>query len=92
MKVSMHSKHFLLYFLIFISNFTQVSCENTTSDHTITVFVHGTTIARTFLQYTPFRPLIYCPQGLSLIKNFQKNITFIKWLKDLLIETNTFTH
>ncbi|MDP3788301.1 MAG: hypothetical protein Q8Q60_03215 [Candidatus Chromulinivorax sp.] len=50
----------------------------TTKDHSITIFVHGTYLLRKIWQYSPSRPLIYCPQGLSLAKNLPKHYYFYK--------------
>lgn len=51
----------------------------TTQDHTITVFVHGTFPVRKILQHIPGgRSLIYCPQGLSLAKKLPKTYHFHK--------------
>ncbi len=56
---------------------TQTQCQQTTVDHTITVFVHGTYPARKCLECIPgARSLIYCPQGLSLAKNLPKSYHF----------------
>ena len=74
----MYNKHFLVYFLVFFATFTRTMCQETTADHTITVFVHGTFPVRKILQYSPGRFLIYCPQGLSLAKNLPKNYHFYK--------------
>jgi predicted esterase len=72
----MKIKKFLLYLLVAAPAYTHISCEQTTSDHAITIFVHGTTPIRKFLQYTPIRSRIYCPQGLSLIKNLPMHYHF----------------
>ncbi len=74
----MYKNCFLLYFVIFSSIFAPIIGKQTTSDHTITVFVHGTFPVRKILQYSPGRSLIYCPQGLSLAKNLPKNYHFYK--------------
>jgi len=55
-----------------------MTCEQTTADHTITVFVHGTFPIRKALQYSPARFLIYCPQGLSLAKDLPQYYHFHK--------------
>jgi hypothetical protein len=74
----MYTTNYLIYFLIFLSIPMQIMCEKTTINHTITIFVHGTFPARKFLQYTPIRSLLYCPQGLSLAKNLPQNYHFHK--------------
>jgi len=50
--------------------------EQTTTDHTITVFVHGTYPVGKLLRISPGRPLVYCPQGLSLAKDLPKYYHF----------------
>ncbi|MDP3788393.1 MAG: hypothetical protein Q8Q60_03720 [Candidatus Chromulinivorax sp.] len=75
----MNSKKLLLSLGIIASFFTYTQCEQTTSNHTITVFVHGTFPIRKCLQYVPgARSLIYCPQGLSLAKKLPKSYHFHK--------------
>ncbi|MBP6869478.1 hypothetical protein KBC04_01180 [Candidatus Babeliales bacterium] len=57
---------------------TQVLLGNTTKDHSITIFVHGTYLMRKILQYSPYRQQIYCPQGLTLAKNLPSHYHFSK--------------
>jgi len=77
----MNKHFFLLYTLIGFTLCAPIASEQTTQDHTITVFVHGTFPARKLLQFTPGRSLIYCPQGLSLAKNISKKYHFHKMVK-----------
>lgn len=75
----MYTKGFSLFFIIFYFSSTYNIYGQTTSDHTITIFVHGTFPARKILQYIPGgRSLIYCPQGLSLAKDFPSTYHFHK--------------
>ncbi len=55
-----------------------ISHDMTTQDHSITIFVHGTYLMRKFLQYSPCRPLMYCPQGLTLAKHLPSHYHFYK--------------
>lgn len=55
--------------------------EQTTTDHTITVFVHGTYPVGKLLRISPGRPLIYCPKGLSLAKDLPKCYQFHKMVQ-----------
>ncbi len=52
--------------------------HGTTKDHSITIFVHGTYLMRKLWQYSHYRPLIYCPQGLSLAKHLPAHYHFYK--------------
>lgn len=52
--------------------------HSTTQDHSITIFVHGTYLIRKIWQYSPSRPLIYCPQGLTLAKHLPRHYFFYK--------------
>lgn len=63
---------------MFIFNITTATPQQTTADHTITVFVHGTFPIRKILQYSPGRSLIYSHQGLNLAKSLPKNYHFHK--------------
>ena len=54
----------------------QTMCEQTTTDHSITVFVHGTYPMSKILRNSPFRKLMYCPQGLSLAKELPADYHF----------------
>lgn len=45
-------------------------------NHTLTIFVPGTTPLRGFLEYTPIRRYIYCPQGLTLAQQLPKKYYF----------------
>lgn len=71
MKMSM-----MLALLLMTSHL--VSTSRTTQDHSITIFVHGTYLMRKFLQYSPCRPLMYCPQGLTLAKHLPSHYHFYK--------------
>lgn len=74
-------KKIVCIFLLFISNCPVddvFAAENNTGEHIITVFVHGTSIARRMMNMTFLRPKIYCPQGLSLAKNLPENYHFYK--------------
>lgn len=55
-----------------------ISSSQTTQDHSITIFVHGTYFMRKFFQYSPSRHLMYCPQGLSLAKHLPEHYHFYK--------------
>ena len=55
-----------------------ISNGTTTQDHSITIFVHGTYLMRKFLQYSPCRHLMYCPQGLTLAKHLPSHYHFYK--------------
>ena len=72
----------LLIFLLLsyeISLFSkEVINPQITTDHSITVFVHGTFPARKALQYSIGRFLIYCPQGLALAKDLPTYYHFHK--------------
>lgn len=52
---------------------------NPTEDNSITIFVHGTYLARKLLQSSVFsRFLIYCPQGLAVVKDLPSHYYFYK--------------
>ncbi len=55
-----------------------LASHKTTEDHSITIFVHGTFLMRKLWQYSHHRPLIYCPQGLSLAKHLPSHYHFYK--------------
>lgn len=67
-----------LFALIFLIEFLICSDCTTTKDHSITIFVHGTYLLRKIWQFSPSRPLIYCPQGLSLAKHLPSHYFFYK--------------
>lgn len=58
-----------------------ISVGKPTQDHSITVFVHGTYLMRKLFQFSHYRPLMYCPQGLSLAKNLPFYYHFHKMAK-----------
>lgn len=72
----MKSNNFLLSFIFILSLFTQIQCQQTTSDHAITVFIHGTFSFRKMVQYSPFRSLIYTQPGLHLATELPTNYHF----------------
>lgn len=80
MQINIKSLTFLILFSYGMSMFSNeiVGCEQTTVDHSITIFVHGTFPVRKVLQYSFGRFLIYCPQGLSLAKNLPSYYHFNK--------------
>lgn len=55
-----------------------VSDHTTTQDHSITIFVHGTYLMRKVFQFSPYRHLMYCPQGLTLAKDLPSHYHFYK--------------
>ena len=61
----------IMRFCIFIFTIFISMASMATEDHSITVFVHGTFPIRRILNnpLSPFRRLVYCPEGLSLAKN-----------------------
>lgn len=61
---------------ILLLNNSKLVPQQTTSDHAITVFVHGTYPIPKILRNSPFRKLMYCPQGLSLAKNLPADYHF----------------
>lgn len=66
-------------FLLLLSIELKISSDHTTTeDHSITIFVHGTYLMRKVLQYSPCRQLMYCPQGLTLVKHLPENYHFHK--------------
>ena len=77
MKFTMNKK---IAFMLLASTFNMAIAtpEQTITDHTITVFVHGTFPIRKILQYSPGRSLIYAHQGLNLAKNLPENYHFHK--------------
>ena len=58
-----------------------MSVGQPTHDHSITIFVHGTYLMRKFFQFSHYRPLMYCPQGLSLAKNLPTYYHFHRMAK-----------
>lgn len=87
------------FFLILLCSFVYVSCQTQTEKtkgHTITVFVHGTSIARRMINMSPLRPRVYCPQGLTLAIDLPKNYHYhivaqsCADLRDELYSVNTF--
>ena len=86
-----YSKYIYILFLIqsCTLNFSvlisfQNNHHNIDQNHTITVYVHGTYPMKKLLQYTPFRRLTYCPQGLSLIQNMPKKYHFYKMASHMI--------
>lgn len=71
MKIKMGMILVLLY-----TELSMVANPETTQDHAITIFVHGTYLFRKLLQFSSCRPLMYCPQGLTLAKNLPKHYHF----------------
>lgn len=69
---------FLVYGILAMSTKTVYPTRTTTIDHSITIFVHGTFPARKLLQNYIARPLLYCPQGLSLAKDLPDSYHFHK--------------
>ncbi len=67
----------MIIVLMFFESFV-VANHRTTEDHSITIFVHGTFLMRKLWQYSHCRPLIYCPQGLSLAKHLPSHYHFYK--------------
>lgn len=61
---------------MFLSSF--LYGEETTKDHAITIFVHGTTPLRPFLELLPCKSLLYCKQGLHLAKDLPQHYHFHK--------------
>lgn len=54
----------------------ELSNSETIAHHTITVFVHGTSIARRMMNMSPLRPNLYCPQGLTLAKELPQEYRY----------------
>ena len=67
----MHKKSMFLFLLLIFKSVisAELSNSDTAAHHTITVFVHGTSIARRMMNISPYRPNLYCPQGLTLAKD-----------------------
>ncbi|WP_162801733.1 hypothetical protein [Candidatus Chromulinivorax destructor] len=64
------------FLVLLLCSFMNVCCHTQTEnqrDHTITVFVHGTSVARRMINMSPLRPRVYCPQGLTLAIDLPKN-------------------
>ncbi len=68
--------------LTFINNIIITAPQETTADHTITVFVHGTFPIRKLLQFSPGRSLIYSHQGLNLAKKLPEHYHFHKMAQE----------
>ena len=51
---------------------------NMLNHHTITVFIHGTSIARRMMNISPFKPNVFCPQGLTLAKELPQEYRYYK--------------
>ena len=69
-----------------------ISVSQTTKDHSITVFVHGTYLMRKFFQYSHYRPQMHCPQGLSLARDLPKHYHFHKMAKGCVACDNQSYH
>jgi hypothetical protein len=69
---------YIFLFLIYhvIKSESVVIDSNTDVGHVITVFIHGTSIARRMMNISPFRPNIYCPQGLTLAKELPEEYRY----------------
>jgi predicted esterase len=67
-----------IFLLVLAMTSYAMSDHQTTQDHSITIFVHGTYIMRKLLQYSPCRPFMYCPQGLTLAKHLPAHYHFYK--------------
>lgn len=72
----MKNKTYTIILLSFIFNVVLSARQQTTTDHSITVFVHGTYPIPKILRNSPFRKLMYCPQGLSLAKQLPADYHF----------------
>lgn len=73
----MKFKQFLTCIGICFSYFMDAN-YSTTQDHSITIFVHGTYLMRKIWQHSPYRPVMYCPFGLTLAKNLPPHYHFHK--------------
>ena len=67
----------MLMMVLFIE-FVISANHTTTQDHSITIFVHGTYLMRKVFQFSPYRHLMYCPQGLTLAKDLPSHYHFFK--------------
>jgi len=70
------NKKISLIIMLVCLNLQLMPVGQPTQDHSITVFVHGTYLMRKLFQYSHYRPLTYCPQGLSLAKDLPKYYHF----------------
>ncbi len=89
MKINYSQYICILFFIksFLLNTYSIQATENNTSidnNHTITVYVHGTFPMRKFLQYTPFRLITYCPQGLSLVGAMSPRYHFYKMVKKII--------
>src|SRR3989339_1145096 len=69
-------KKHIIILLSLIFNIALSAKQQTTSDHAITVFVHGTYPVPKILRNSPFRKMMYCPQGISLAKDLPADYHF----------------
>ena len=72
------NKSIIFILLLLTYNIVASASSQTTTDHSITIFIHGTTPIRKFLEYSPARPFMYAPQGLNLAKELPHNYHFHK--------------
>ena len=81
-RLRMTRKRIIFAFLLSTFHITTAIPQQTTPDHTITIFVHGTFPIRKVLQFSPGRSLIYAHQGLNLAKDLPKNYHFHKMAQE----------
>ena len=60
---------------------TIATSQEKTIDHTITIFVHGTSLAPKIIDQLPIKPLFHCPKGLTLAKDLPEDYDFYKRAK-----------
>ena len=72
----MKNKKYIFILLSLIFNTIITNTQQPTSDHAITIFVHGTYPIPRVLRNSPFRKFMYCPQGLSLAKDLPADYHF----------------
>lgn len=72
----MNNKAYTIILLSCLFNLALSAPQQTTADHAITVFVHGTYPIPKILRNSPFRKLMYCPQALSLAKQLPADYHF----------------
>jgi len=71
-------KKMVLCIVLILAEAIIVAKSITTQDHSITIFVHGTYFMRKVFHYSPYRHLMYCPDGLTLVKYLPKHYHFYK--------------
>lgn len=71
-----YTKKTLLCSILLIKNILNAHEETSHDMHTITVFIHGTFALKNFVHHTPFRPLVYCKEGLNLASTLPKEYHF----------------